>query len=141
MSSNIRVLIVEDSISNQKVCLAMLEHQGITVDIANNGIEGIKAVADGDYDVVLMDIQLPGMDGIETTQGIRALGGRKAEIPIIALTAKAMVGDRERYLDGGMDDYVSKPVSMVSLTGAILRWCPSEKIAAMHPPPVHIARL
>lgn len=122
MTFNIRVLVVEDNALNQKVCRAMLEHQGFAVDVADDGTAGINAVANGDYDVVLMDIHLPNMDGIQATKGIRALEGHKSKTPIIAVTAHAMVGDRERYLAAGMDDYVSKPVTMASLTEVIRRW-------------------
>src|SRR5262249_12523557 len=83
--------------------------------------EAIAAVCDGQYDLVLMDVQMPEMDGIEATQRIRALEGLKSRIPIVAMTANAMMGDRERFLGAGMNDYVSKPIDHSELIAAIAR--------------------
>lgn len=122
LHSPVKILIVEDNKPNQLVAKAILEHKGYAVDIAEDGVEGVEAVANGDYDVVLMDIQMPRMDGVEATQMIRSLESKKREIPIIAVTANAMVGDRDNYLAAGMDDYVSKPIDSASLVETIQRW-------------------
>lgn len=118
----VKILIVEDNKPNQLVAKAILEHKGYAVDIAEDGVEGVEAVANGDYHVVLMDIQMPRMDGVEATQKIRSLDSEKCEIPIIAVTANAMVGDRDSYLAAGMDDYVSKPIDSASLVETVQRW-------------------
>ncbi len=104
------------------VATAMLATQGYDVDVAVNGIEGVAAVIAGDYDVVLMDIQMPEMNGVEATRKIRALDSEKNAIPIIAVTAHAMQGDRETSLAAGMNDYVSKPIDPKILLSAIKRW-------------------
>ncbi len=100
----------------------MLSTQGYLIDVAENGLEGVKAVVNGDYDIVLMDIQMPEMNGVEATHEIRALEGHKSAVPIIAVTAHAMHGDRETYLAAGMNDYVSKPIDPKLLLDAIARW-------------------
>jgi signal transduction histidine kinase/DNA-binding response OmpR family regulator len=106
-----RILLVEDNVINQKVALAHLQRAGHTVDIAENGRAAVDAVLATNYDVILMDIQMPVMDGIEATRLIRLEGGDKAGVPIIAVTANAMEGVRESYLANGMDAYVSKPIN------------------------------
>ncbi len=118
-----RVLVVEDNIVNQKVMAAMLRREGCHVDIANHGKEAVEALAEADYDMVFMDCQMPVMDGYEATQIIRAGesdGGQ--HLPIIAVTANAMEGDRERCLIMGMDDYISKPVSADGLRAILQKW-------------------
>jgi signal transduction histidine kinase/CheY-like chemotaxis protein len=120
---NLRILLAEDNHVNQMVIIAMLKTAGHTVDLAGNGIEAIEAVNTRPYDVVLMDIQMPEMDGIEATRRIRRAGGDKARFPIIAITANAMKGDREQYLAAGMNDYVTKPVDQAKLHQAIARQC------------------
>lgn len=121
-SKSLRILIVEDNHVNQLVVKAMLSTQGYLIDTAENGIEGVQAVIDRDYDIILMDIQMPEMNGVEATREIRALDGDKSSIPIIAVTAHAMHGDRESYLAAGMNDYVSKPIDPKLLLDAINRW-------------------
>jgi two-component system sensor histidine kinase/response regulator len=116
----LRILLVEDSPANQKVALAMLSRSGHTVVVANHGKEALTILETQDFDVILMDVQMPVMDGMETTAAIRA---RETDIhdhqPIVAMTAHAMTGDRERCLDAGMDEYVSKPVYLKPLLQAI----------------------
>ncbi|MFT5440925.1 MAG: signal transduction histidine kinase/CheY-like chemotaxis protein, partial [Alphaproteobacteria bacterium] len=107
----LRFLVVEDNHINQVVISKTIEHGGHYADVVNNGIEAIEALRNAPYDLVLMDIQMPEMDGITATKKIRELPGFVSKIPIIALTANAMVGDREQYIEAGMDDYVSKPVN------------------------------
>lgn len=118
----IKILLAEDNHINQKVVKALLGPLNCEMKIVNNGLEAVQAVRSGSYDVVLMDIQMPVMDGIEATRIIRTLNeSDKLDVPIIALTANAMKGDRERYFAAGMNDYVSKPVAQGVLFGAILR--------------------
>jgi two-component system, sensor histidine kinase and response regulator len=106
----IRILLAEDNIVNQKVALAMLLRMGHEVTIANNGREAFEQVQEIEFDVVLMDIHMPEMDGLESLRNIRDLKGEVSRIPVIALTANAMKGDREKYLVAGMDEYVPKPI-------------------------------
>jgi len=107
----LRVLLAEDSFVNQKLAIGLLEKHGHSIIVANNGKEAIAALSSQQFDVVLMDLEMPEMDGLETTAVIRVKEQQTGEhIPIIAMTAHAMKGDRERCLEAGMDDYVSKPI-------------------------------
>ena len=119
----IRILLAEDNIINQKVALRHLEKIGYRADAVANGKEVLSALEGIPYDLILMDVQMPEMDGFEATAAIRRkereTGGH---IPIIAMTAHAMKGDRERCLEAGMDDYVSKPIQPQSLIEVIGRW-------------------
>jgi len=104
------VLLAEDNAVNQKLACHLLAKLGCDVDVAGNGVEALERWNRRPYDVIFMDCQMPGLDGYETTRRIRASGGRGAQIPIVAITASSMVGDRERCLAAGMTDYVSKPL-------------------------------
>jgi PAS domain S-box-containing protein len=116
----LRILLAEDDAVNQMVISRILAESGHEIDIANNGIEAVKKVKDNKYDLILMDIQMPEMDGIEAVRRIRRLEREDVKhIPIIALTAYALKGDRERFLSMGMDDYLSKPVTMDKLISAV----------------------
>jgi signal transduction histidine kinase/CheY-like chemotaxis protein len=117
-----RVLVVEDNAVNQAVAKAMLERRGHPVDIANNGLEAVEAVFAGTYAAVLMDCQMPEMDGYDATGEIRRREGAERHVPIIAMTAHSMKGDRERCLVAGMDDYLSKPLRAEALDAALGRW-------------------
>ncbi|MDH4322033.1 MAG: response regulator, partial [Desulfobulbaceae bacterium] len=117
--AGMRILLVEDNITNQIVAKAMLKNYGLAVDIAENGKEALRALQENRYDAVLMDVQMPEMDGHEATRRIRAELGLN-DLPIIAMTAGAMIGDREKCLDAGMNDYISKPIDC-SLLQACLR--------------------
>lgn len=118
---NLRILAAEDNHVNQMVLSAMLEKLGHHIDLVGNGIEAVAAVIRCQYDLVLMDVQMPEMDGVTATQKIRSLPGDVKDVPIVAITANAMLGDREKYLDAGMTDYISKPVNLEKLTGVIAR--------------------
>ncbi len=121
-SSGRRVLLVEDNISNQKVTVAMLKRLGYQTDLASNGIEALKAMENCDYDIVLMDLRMPGMNGLEATEAIRKRWPDR-RTKILALTAFALQGDRERCLAAGMDDYISKPVRMNELKRLLEKHC------------------
>jgi signal transduction histidine kinase/ActR/RegA family two-component response regulator len=121
LAQGLRVLVAEDDIVNQMVVRAVLENLGHSCDVVGSGDEVVAQVQVGGYDLVLMDIQMPGMDGVDAARVIRALPGPQAQIPIVALTANAMIEDRATYLAAGMDDYVSKPVSAKRLARALTR--------------------
>ena len=114
--------MAEDNAVNQAVLRGIFDRTDHTVDIVANGSEAVSAVMRAPYDLVLMDIQMPEMDGMTATGEIRDLPGAVAGIPIIALTANAMKGDRETYLDAGMSDYLSKPVKPAQLMSMIAKW-------------------
>jgi PAS domain S-box-containing protein len=115
----LRILVVEDNQVNQLLATVLLGKAGHRIDVAGNGLEALDAVGSRPYDLVLMDVQMPEMDGIEATRRIRAMSGPVGRIPIIAMTANAMKGDRERLLAAGMNDYVSKPIDKGQLFVAI----------------------
>jgi CheY-like chemotaxis protein len=117
------VLLAEDNPVNQKVAQKMLESAGWRVHVVSNGVEAVLAIARMRYDAILMDCQMPVMDGYETTREIREreTANGQPRIPIIAMTANAMPGDREKCLAVGMDDYVVKPVKKADLFGSIER--------------------
>jgi CheY-like chemotaxis protein/HPt (histidine-containing phosphotransfer) domain-containing protein len=134
----LRVLLAEDGLVNQRVARGLLEHLGHEVDIVGNGRSAVEAVSSGDYDLVIMDLQMPEMDGFEATARIRHLSDQGVRrVPILALTAAAMKGDRERCLQAGMDGYVSKPVDLRSLAAAIAdvstAEAPADPVAAAEP--------
>jgi len=117
-----RVLLVEDNPVNRRLVQLMLERVGHTVDTAENGAMALDRFEPGRYDVILMDAQMPRMDGYEATRVIRSREKDVPPVPILALTARAMKGDRERCLEAGMTDYLTKPVSSATLLGAIEQW-------------------
>ena len=125
----VRILLAEDNITNQLVAVGILKHLGLRADAVANGTEAITALETLPYDLVLMDVQMPEMDGFEATRHIRDPQStvRNHQVPIIAMTANAMQGDRERCLDAGMNDYVSKPVTPQALAGVLEKWLPAEK--------------
>ena len=118
---SLRVLLAEDNHVNQKVVTEILVRAGHSVDVAANGVEAVEAVNAQPYDIVLMDVQMPEMDGVRATRRIREAGGKRSGIAIVALTATAMKGDREKYLAAGMNAYVSKPVAPEKLLEAMAR--------------------
>ena len=117
-----RVLVVEDNIVNQKMAVRMLDKMGCRVDVAANGSEAMEKIETSTYDLIFMDCQMPEMDGYETTAAIRRRPNGLKHIPIIAMTAHAMQGDREKCLQAGMDDYISKPIRKESLTEMVRKW-------------------
>jgi CheY-like chemotaxis protein len=117
-----RMLVVDDSAVNQRVATRMLENMGHRVDVASNGREAVAAVQNEAYAAVLMDCQMPEMDGFEATMAIRRTERGGKRIPIIAMTAGAMKGDEEKCIASGMDAYISKPVDPDRLTAVLTRW-------------------
>ena len=120
------LLLVEDNRINQEVATGLLEDLSCYVQIASNGLEAIDLLKHGGFDLVLMDCQMPEMDGYEATQAIRRglAGAKYANIPIVAMTANAMKGDREKCLEAGMNDYIAKPIDYKKLELALAKWLP-----------------
>jgi two-component system sensor histidine kinase/response regulator len=119
--AGVRVLLVEDSELNQEIAIALLGEAGISVDVASDGAIAVRRVQEARYDVVLMDMQMPVMDGIEATRAIRALPAY-AELPIIAMTASVDAEERERCIEAGMNDHVAKPIDLPALLRTLARW-------------------
>ncbi len=117
---DIKILVAEDNKVNQKVALSMFKRLGLSVDLAENGEEAVNMLANQPYDIIFMDVQMPKMDGVEATRVINDKWGEEKPT-IIAMTANAMTGDKEKYLSAGMDDYISKPVRINNIEEAILR--------------------
>ena len=117
-----RVLVVDDERELRDLLGAMLRQEGYEVDVVGDGAEALEALRMRHYDVVLMDCQMPGVDGYQATAELRRreAGGRRT--PVIAMTAQAMDGDRRRCLEAGMDDYISKPMRRAELTEVLERW-------------------
>ena len=130
----LRVLVAEDNAVNTKLAVMLLGRLGCKVQTAANGVEALAAMTRGPVDVVLMDCEMPDMNGFEATREIRRREGDRAHTPIIAMTANAMDTDRQRCLDAGMDDYLSKPVRAPLLRAALERWRPAREAADDAPP-------
>jgi two-component system, sensor histidine kinase and response regulator len=122
IGDGLSILLAEDNIVNQKVAVRLLERMGHRVQVVNNGLEALAAAAGERYHIILMDVQMPEMNGLQATERIRRdTAGQNRLTPIIALTARAMKGDRELCMEAGMDDYVSKPITAADLERAIGR--------------------
>ncbi len=125
-----KVLLAEDNLINQKVAGMMLRGLGLSVDMVSNGLQAIEALSKNNYKLVLMDCQMPEMDGYDASRKIReneAFANGKTHIPIIALTAHAMKGDRQLCFAAGMDDYLTKPFNRAQLAETLGRWLPSDE--------------
>jgi CheY-like chemotaxis protein len=116
-----RILLVEDDPVAQEVAFGLLEEIRVKVDLAEDGISALEMARSTDYDLILMDMLLPGMGGIEATRAIRLISGR-AQVPILAMTANAYDEDRQDCLDAGMNDHIAKPVNPDKLYDALLKW-------------------
>jgi two-component system, sensor histidine kinase and response regulator len=126
--SNQRILLAEDNPINQKLAVILLSKAGYSVEAVENGLQVIEKAKEGKYNAILMDVQMPEMDGFDATQHIREWeSSRHRHVPIIAMTAHAMKGDRERCIEAGMDDYVSKPLEIPILLGVLDRWLNLQK--------------
>jgi CheY-like chemotaxis protein len=118
-------LLAEDNLLNQKVVLEMLKRLGYRADVAANGFEVLQALQRQQYDIILMDVRMPELSGLEATRQIRKLWQASQQPKIIAVTAYALEGDREKCLEAGMDDYISKPVKMDELDSTLRKYLPS----------------
>jgi CheY-like chemotaxis protein len=124
-----RILLVDDMETNLLVAEGLLSPYGMTIDLCRSGAEAVLMASNTHYDLIFMDHMMPGMDGVEATKAIRALNGEGYKtVPIVALTANAVTGMREMFLENGFNDFVSKPIDLACLEGVLSRWLPEEKI-------------
>ena len=130
--NEIKMLLAEDNPVNQKLAVVMLGKAGFQVDVANNGQEAVTANSTGGYDIILMDVQMPEMDGLEATRRIREQEAGYRHTVIIAMTAHALKGDRERCLAAGMDDYIAKPINPPALFNLVEKWAKKVLMAQEH---------
>ncbi|MCY3024247.1 MAG: response regulator, partial [Planctomycetota bacterium] len=122
---NMKILVAEDNPVNVKLVVRLLERAGVRADIADNGVKALQALKQKDYDLALMDVQMPEMDGVQVTQAVRELEKRTSRhVPIVALTAHSMKGDREKLLASGMDDYLSKPLNAGQFYEMVAKYVP-----------------
>jgi len=134
--AGLRVLLAEDNPVNQKLACLMLNKAGVEADVAGSGREALDTYTGdpGRYSLILMDVQMPGMDGLQATRAIRGWEERQQpsgrnHVPIIAMTAQAVEGDRERCLEAGMDDYISKPIKKETFLEKIRDWSSKESVS------------
>jgi two-component system, sensor histidine kinase and response regulator len=127
-AGTVRVLLAEDNSVNQLVAVRLLEKMGVRVDAVGNGSEALKALQERPYDLVLMDVSMPEMDGFEATRAIREEGSavRNPDVPVVAMTAHALESDRARCLEAGMNDYLPKPINFEHLEKILVKWLPDE---------------
>ena len=133
-----RILLVEDNANNREVALDFMAPARMKVDVARHGGEAVQMILLGDYDLVLMDIQMPEVDGLTATRRVRATPGFQ-KLPVIAMTAYAMAGDRERSLEAGMNDHITKPIDPELLFKALLKWIDPSRLAGRQPAPAPAA--
>ncbi|SBV99644.1 putative Histidine kinase [uncultured delta proteobacterium] len=126
----VAALIVDDNDINLLVAEELLRQYGIEPDTAASGVTALALAAARDYDIIFMDHMMPGMDGIEATRRIRALGGHNASVPVVALTANALVGMHEFFISSGMTDYISKPIAIGDISRVLKQWLPPERLVA-----------
>ncbi len=134
----LRILLAEDNPINQKLAIILLQKAGFSVDAVENGLLAFEKVKSEHYHAILMDVQMPEMDGFEATRRIRDWEAGKGHIPIIAMTAHALKGDRERCIEAGMDDYISKPLEKQSLFNALDRWALDDHLPQMKEPIIEV---
>jgi CheY-like chemotaxis protein len=134
-SGSLRILLAEDNKINQKFATVLLTKAGHSVEVAENGHQAVDAVRRAEFDMILMDIQMPELDGVQATAHIRALPGAKGNIPIIAMTAHAMAGAKEEYMAAGMNDYISKPVQPTLLLSKLTNFTAADAAPVSQPPP------
>jgi CheY-like chemotaxis protein len=120
--ARLRILLADDNAVNCRVAVLMLGKAGHLVDVVDDGARAVAALGEHDYDLVLMDVQMPGVDGLEATRRIRRLPTARAGVPVIAITANAMAGDEQRCLEAGMNDYITKPIDRARLLGKVAQW-------------------
>lgn len=130
-----RVLLAEDNALNQQVALGLLELAGVEADVAENGREAVEMACTNEYDIVLMDIQMPELDGLSATRMIRQ-DERTKDLPVVAMTAHTIAGDREKSLEAGMNDHVTKPIDPDELFDALLRWIQPKERPVPEPKPI-----
>ncbi len=126
-NSDARVLAVDDSEVNLSVASSLLALSGVRCDTVTSGREALQCIFETDYDLVFLDHQMPDMDGLETAAAVRSLGGKYADLTLVALTANAGDGQKEMFLEAGMNDYLSKPIEKRKLAAVLARWIPAEK--------------
>nr|MBA3531413.1 response regulator [Ardenticatenales bacterium] len=131
----LRLLLAEDNLVNQKLALHLLDNMGYRADVVSNGLEVLDALQGQLYDIILMDVQMPEMDGLETTRLIRKMWAETTRPRIVAMTANAMMGDREMCLAAGMDDYISKPIRPEELRAILEQWGERKRSESVAPPP------
>ncbi len=129
-----RILLAEDNVVNQRLAQLLLERMGQTADVASNGVEAVEAAVRLPYDMILMDVLMPEMDGLEATRQIRQRLPRDRQPKIIAMTANALRGDRERCMEAGMDDYISKPIQLAELARVMERHQPPDLLTGLGRP-------
>ena len=121
-AAGLRILLADDNPVNCRMTALMVEKAGHQIDVVNDGAAAVETLRRKDYDVVLMDVQMPGVDGLEATRRIRQLSTDRAGVPVIAITAQALAGDEQRCLDAGMNDYITKPIDRARLLGKLAQW-------------------
>jgi len=132
-ATGLRILVAEDNATNRLLIGTRLGRAAHRVDLVENGLQAVEAVRARDFDLVLMDMQMPELDGVGATRAIRALDGPRGRTPIVALTADALPEFRERYMSSGLDDYLTKPIDWVALERVLLRYAPARSVAAPAP--------